>query len=251
MHGFLSILTTWITAHQDLDGLTIFLVSFAESLALVGLIMPRALLILTAGALIATDTLSFWSTMGWAVFGDGFSFWLGHHFKDRIRFFPLFSCFPDILGRGESFFHQHGGTSVFFGCFVGPVRPVVPLIAGMLGTCLSLVRHGLRRLSVLPQVHDGRHGAMLLMPTLPGAKKEFLALRFWPADILLDNLTPLWVGTLSRRAVRRYMKLISLPRTEEAVSVEYLIPALSGTDLLLEQVDQGRILLIQDRGTRR
>lgn len=663
MHELLSTLTTWIITHPNLAGFVIFLSSFAESLAFVGLLMPGALLMLTAGAMIATGALSFWSTMGWAVcgavFADGFSFWLGHRFKDRIRYFPLFFRFPDILAKGESYFHQHGGKSVFFGRFVGPVRPVIPLIAGMLGmrqtrftvynilsallwapayllpgmafgASLSLagevagrlaillgflmvmtwlvfslfrkgflfvlknfsqwekkliinighspalqrwlggffdkdvsllrpltlltfffvgaswlflgitedvvtgaplvqsgkslyhllqglrtpwgdtvmvgltmlgdaavtvplvlaavawlfwkkdrysalflagtttggfflvtivkeitriprpvdmyggavhwafpsshatmgmvifgflamlcsreltvgrrwlpfslalfliaaigcsrlylgahwlsdvaggfslgtawliimtigylhqkrpcISHGLfratlalfimsaivhwstgfaanriryrqqhqtvvmeaatwrdsgwkqlpayrldmegeeeqilnlqyagslsqlrgllqqsgwqepvsltpasslrwlmvdpevRDLPILPQVHDGRHGAMLLMHILPGEKKKFLVLRFWPSNVLLDNLTPLWVGTLSRMAVRRYMELISLPRTEEAISVEYLIPALSRADFLLERVDQDRILLIQDRGTTR
>ncbi len=136
MHDLLINLTTWITDHPNLSGLVIFFTSFAESLAFVGLIMPGAALMLTAGALIATGALSFWPTMGWAVCGavlaDGLSFWLGHHFKERIRSFPLFIRFPNMLTRGEEFFHRHGGKSVFFGRFVGPVRPIIPLIAGML-----------------------------------------------------------------------------------------------------------------------
>jgi len=137
MHDVIITLTTWITDHPNLAGFAIFISSFAESLAFVGLIMPGAALMLTAGALIATGALSFWTTMGWAVFGavlaDGLSFWLGYHFKDRIRSFTLFARYPNMLARGEEFFHRHGGKSVFFGRFVGPVRPVIPIIAGMLG----------------------------------------------------------------------------------------------------------------------
>ena len=33
----------------------------------------------------------------------------------------------------RSFFSRHGGKSVLFGRFVGPVRPVIPVVAGMLG----------------------------------------------------------------------------------------------------------------------
>jgi len=87
--------------------------------------------------LIATGALSFWPTMAWAVCGavlaDGISFWLGHRFKERIRSFGLFARYPDMLVQGEKFFHRHGGKSVFLGRFVGPVRPVIPIIAGMLG----------------------------------------------------------------------------------------------------------------------
>ena len=38
-----------------------------------------------------------------------------------------------MLKNGETFFHRHGGKSVLFGRFVGPVRPVIPVVAGMLG----------------------------------------------------------------------------------------------------------------------
>jgi undecaprenyl-diphosphatase len=136
MHELLINLTTWITSHPNLAGFAIFISSFAESLAFVGLLMPGAALMMTAGALIATGALSFWTTVGWAVLGavlaDGISFWLGRHFKDHIRSFPLFARYPNMLATGEVFFHRHGGKSVFFGRFVGPVRPVIPIVAGML-----------------------------------------------------------------------------------------------------------------------
>jgi undecaprenyl-diphosphatase len=38
-----------------------------------------------------------------------------------------------MLRNGEAFFYRHGGKSVLFGRFVGPVRPVIPVVAGMLG----------------------------------------------------------------------------------------------------------------------
>ncbi len=136
MHEVLLNLTTWITNHPNLASFAIFVSSFAESLAFVGLIMPGAALMMTAGALITTGALSFSTTMAWAVcgavLGDGLSFWMGHHFKGRIRSFSLFARYPNMLARGEDFFHRHGGKSVFFGRFVGPVRPVIPIIAGML-----------------------------------------------------------------------------------------------------------------------
>ncbi len=137
MHALLLDLTSWITSHPELAGVIIFLTSFSESLAFVGLIMPGAAMMLTAGALIAAGALSFWPTMAWAVSGavlaDGLSFWLGHRFKDQIRSFSLFARYPEMLSRGEGFFLRHGGKSVFFGRFVGPVRPVIPIVAGMMG----------------------------------------------------------------------------------------------------------------------
>jgi undecaprenyl-diphosphatase len=37
-----------------------------------------------------------------------------------------------MIGRGVEFFHRHGGKSVVLARFVGPVRPLVPAVAGML-----------------------------------------------------------------------------------------------------------------------
>jgi len=108
MHDFLVHLTAWITSHPNMAGFVIFTTSFTESLAFVGLIIPGAALMLTAGALIATGALAFWPTMVWAVFdavlADGLSFWLGHRFKDHIRSFSLFARYPDMLTRGRGFF---------------------------------------------------------------------------------------------------------------------------------------------------
>ncbi|WP_457574367.1 VTT domain-containing protein [Desulfolithobacter sp.] len=137
MTELLTTVTSWIAKHPNLAGMVIFLTSFAESLAVIGLLVPGAALMLTAGALIASGALSFWPTMAWAVFGavlaDGLSYWLGHCYKDTIRSLRIFAKHRDMLTKGESFFRRHGGKSVFFGRFVGPIRPVIPLVAGMLG----------------------------------------------------------------------------------------------------------------------
>ena len=137
MTELLALLISWIGAHQHLAGITVFCVAFAESMAVIGLVVPGAALMLASGALIAAGALSFWPTMTWAAAGailaDGVSFWLGRHFHERIRSFRFLANHPHVLERGERFFRRHGGKSVFIGRFVGPVRPVVPLVAGMLG----------------------------------------------------------------------------------------------------------------------
>ena len=40
---------------------------------------------------------------------------------------------PEWLESGEAFFHRHGGISIALGRFIGPIRPVIPVVAGMLG----------------------------------------------------------------------------------------------------------------------
>jgi membrane protein DedA with SNARE-associated domain/membrane-associated phospholipid phosphatase len=134
---FVRTLVAWIGAHPQAAAWVIGIVAMAESLAFVGLIVPGALLMFAAGALIANGTLPFWplvvaGVLG-AILGDGLSFWLGRRYRDRVRELWPFAKHPELLERGERFFRRHGGASVVFGRFVGPIRPIIPIVAGMLG----------------------------------------------------------------------------------------------------------------------
>jgi undecaprenyl-diphosphatase len=130
-------LIAWVGTHPNAAGVTIGLVAFSESLAFVGLIVPGAMILFAAGALIADGALPFWPMVAWAaagaILGDGISYLAGHHYRERIRLLWPFAKHPGLLQRGESFFRRHGGKSIVLGRFVGPVRPVVPIVAGMLG----------------------------------------------------------------------------------------------------------------------
>jgi undecaprenyl-diphosphatase len=137
MVGLFHDLLAWVSANTHWAYFAVFLVAMTESLAVVGLIVPGVIMMLGAGALIAIGALDFWPTCLWAVAGaiagDGLSYWLGHHFKDRLRGLWPFSRYPESLAAGERFFARFGGKSVAFGRFVGPVRAVIPLVAGMMG----------------------------------------------------------------------------------------------------------------------
>ena len=137
MHHYLNIVLAFITQHSGLAYGAIFLVSFSESLALVGLLMPGTVIMFGVGAVVATGSLGLAPVlllaMAGAVAGDGVSYWLGHHYRESLRSLWPFSRYPEMLNKGEVFFHRHGGKSVLFGRFVGPVRPVIPVVAGMLG----------------------------------------------------------------------------------------------------------------------
>jgi membrane protein DedA with SNARE-associated domain len=135
--SFILYVVHWAGGHPQVAGMLVALVACLESLAFVGLIVPGAALMLGAGALVGVGSLSFWSTFAWAVagavVGDGVSYWLGHHYRDLLRHLKWIRSHPELLGRGEAFLRRHGGKSVLLARFVGPVRPVVPLVAGTLG----------------------------------------------------------------------------------------------------------------------
>lgn len=127
----------WLTAHPGWSGLAVFVIALAESLLLVGLLFPGTIIMFGIGTLVAVGALNLWATLAWAaagaIVGDGFSFWLGYHYRDRLREMWPIRRYPALMTRGEQFFRKHGGKSVLFGRFVGPVRPVLPAVVGMLG----------------------------------------------------------------------------------------------------------------------
>ncbi len=134
---WLQTLIDWVQAHPGWTGVVIFLVAFGESLLLVGILLPGAAILVGLGALIGLGMLDFstvwlWAALG-AMAGDGLSFWIGRHYHERLLSMWPINRFPALVQRGRDFFQQYGGMSVFLGRFVGPVRPVIPAIAGMMG----------------------------------------------------------------------------------------------------------------------
>ena len=135
--AYLQQVVSWLGGHPGWAGLIIAAITCAEALAFVGMLVPGATLMIGAGALVGLGVLDFWSTLAWAVagavIGDGVSFWIGHRYKDRLRALRPLRERPALLERGEAFFHRHGGKSVLLARFIGPVRPIIPVVAGMLG----------------------------------------------------------------------------------------------------------------------
>jgi membrane protein DedA with SNARE-associated domain/membrane-associated phospholipid phosphatase len=136
MENLLQDLLAWIAQHPHFSNLLIFLVAVLESLLVVGLLVPGAFLLFGMGALVTTGALQLLPTMAWtalgAMAGDTISFLIGNHYHQRLRVVWPLKRYPDLVNRGVDFFCRHGGKSVFMARFVGPVRPIVPAIAGMM-----------------------------------------------------------------------------------------------------------------------
>lgn len=117
-------------------------VSIAESLAIVGVIIPGIVLLFFAATLSGKGYLSLELTLlaGWAgaFIGDFLSFLPGYFFHGHIRNWPLFRKYKKWINKGEQFFIKRGQLSVFIGRFAGPFRAILPLVAGMMG--MSAIR---------------------------------------------------------------------------------------------------------------
>lgn len=130
-------LLQWLNANPHWAGFVTFFISAIESVAILGTIIPGSLAMTALGTLAGAGVIPLWETIFWAIMGaiigDGISYWMGYYFKNRIRGFWPFKQYPNLLNSGEHFFHRYGSMSVFIGRFVGPVRALVPVVAGMLG----------------------------------------------------------------------------------------------------------------------
>jgi undecaprenyl-diphosphatase len=107
-----------------------------ESLVFAGVIVPGSTLIILAGFLSSQGYLDIgdliWFSAIGAILGDGISYYLGTKgtslFHNENRWLRA-----DHLDRGKQFFRKHGNKSVFLGRFIGPLRAIVPFIAGLSG----------------------------------------------------------------------------------------------------------------------
>lgn len=129
-------LLTWLQHHPGWILAAIFSIALAESLAVVGLLVPGVVLLIGISTLAGSGTIEVMpmllAGMVGAILGDGISFWIGHHFHQRLREFGPFRRHPQWIDNGVAFFERHGGKSIVLGRFVGPIRPFIPMVAGML-----------------------------------------------------------------------------------------------------------------------
>jgi undecaprenyl-diphosphatase len=120
----------------------IFFIAFLESFLLIGLLIPGSTILLTIGSLIATGYLDLWPTLFFAflgaVMGDNISFWIGVYFQKPLKHSIIYQKHQNIFIKGEHFFFKYGIYSIVLGRFIGPIRAVIPAIAGSMGMSGSL-----------------------------------------------------------------------------------------------------------------
>lgn len=112
----------------------VFVVAFLEALIGIGLIMPGSVLTVFSGWLAFHGKAPISMIMAaaglGAVLGDLLSYWLGARFGIHLWKWPLLKKHEGLLRLAELFFLEHGGKSVLLGRFLGPIRGLVPFVAG-------------------------------------------------------------------------------------------------------------------------
>ena len=132
---FATVVLDFVKGHAALAPVVVGILAFGESLAFISLLVPGTLVLVGGGGIISAAGIGFWpvwsaAAIG-AVLGDWVSYWLGYHYKEAIiRAWPL-SAHPGLLSRGQRFFDKWGWAGVVLGRFFGPLRCIMPLVAGI------------------------------------------------------------------------------------------------------------------------
>ncbi|CAL4319635.1 DedA family protein [Buchnera aphidicola] len=129
-------LTSLVTYSFTCSLFIVGLVSFLESLALVGLLLPGVVFMTTLGTLIGDAKLSFYpawmaGTVG-CLLGDWVSYYLGLYFKDWLHNLKFLKKHQILLDKTKHILSKHSLITILIGRFVGPTRPLIPMVAGML-----------------------------------------------------------------------------------------------------------------------
>ncbi|KXU36761.1 phosphoesterase [Ventosimonas gracilis] len=136
MGDFLTTASVWLEAHPQWLGLALFIVACAECLAIVGLLMPGTVLLFAIAVMAGSGALGLGETLllGFlgGLLGDLLSYGLGFRFKHRIGQLPGLRTHPQWLASTERYFQRFGAVSLLIGRYIGPLRPLLPMVAGML-----------------------------------------------------------------------------------------------------------------------
>jgi membrane protein DedA with SNARE-associated domain len=183
--------------------LLVALMATAETAAFVGFIAPGEFTIILGGVLAGEGTLSIELLIGivWAsiVLGDSIGFMLGRRLgrSFAVRHGHRIRLTEERIRRVDEYFKRHGGKTIFFGRWVGFVRPLMPftagasgmrygrflpydvLSAGLFGSCFSLLGyifwHSFDQLTAI--AGRGAIGFGILVALVVGAVLAFKRLR--------------------------------------------------------------------------
>ncbi|MGH7486414.1 MAG: DedA family protein, partial [bacterium] len=126
----------FLREHQSLAGPIVFALGFAEGVPLLSWFVPSSTLFLAIGSIyggLGGDVVSLvCSAAAGAVLGDCVTYAIGRLLKDDApRVWPL-SRHADWLPKAHAMFERWGILVILGGKFLGFMRPLIPVVAGML-----------------------------------------------------------------------------------------------------------------------
>lgn len=134
MIDFLREALAWVAAHPHWTLAALFLCCLAESIVVLGVLIPTTLVLLAAGALVGLGAVGLWpaiaAAVAGAVAGDSINFWVGRRWGNRALESHYAQRYQDAIERSRRLFERHGAKALVLARFIGLVRPFVAAIAG-------------------------------------------------------------------------------------------------------------------------
>ena len=110
-----------------------FIGATIEALPFIGTFLPGATIVTLGGFAAAQGYFSLSSviifSIAGAIVGDAISYYIGTHGGNYLRRKRLVK--ESLLQKGEDFFNKYGNQSLLWGRFIGPIRSVMPFLAGL------------------------------------------------------------------------------------------------------------------------
>jgi len=241
MGDLLNGMTGWLTANPSWVAVAIFLVAFTECVAIVGIVVPGTVIMFAIAALAGSGILPLSEVLllGFlgGLLGDAVSYFIGRRFHQNIRQLPGLRTHPEWMEGAEKYFHRYGIASLLVGRFIGPLRPMLPMIAGMCDMPLP-------RFVAVSVLAAAGWSIAYLMPGWAAGEAIRLPLPegFWPEAAVVGGSLAVLFGLSIQSSIRqkRYAtRLIS------ALSL-VLVAALFFGFPLLADFDNGLMTLIQE-----
>jgi membrane protein DedA with SNARE-associated domain len=135
LQDFVKTVTEFAQTHQDLLLPMIFVIAFLECLAFVSILAPATVLFTALGTVagaagIGLVPLALTATVG-SVLGYWVSYWLGLWLGPAVlQRWPL-NRQPALVEKTHNFFERWGAFGILISHFWGQVRPLAPLVAGI------------------------------------------------------------------------------------------------------------------------
>jgi membrane protein DedA with SNARE-associated domain len=128
-------LVEFMRANQEWAIPIVFLVAFAECVAVLSWLVPATVFFTAFGAAAGASGLNLVPLAIAASLGSGcgfwMSYWVGLKLGPRVgEYWPL-NRDPQMLERGHAFFEKWGVASILIGHFFGPLRAVIAIVAGI------------------------------------------------------------------------------------------------------------------------
>jgi len=115
----------------------LLLMTFLETSAFLGLLVPGESFVVIAGLLASKGVLEIgdviWVASLGAIMGDTVGYFIGNRFGEGffLKYGKYFFFKKEYLNEAKGFFDKHGGKTVFIGRFIGWLRAFAPVVAGI------------------------------------------------------------------------------------------------------------------------